>query len=48
MARRLWQEMKRRIILLPDSMLSMVVSSRESFLSWISWVAEPGQFLFGR
>ncbi len=45
LARGLWAEMKRRIISLPDHTLHLVVSSRDTFLSWLQWIAEPAQLL---
>ena len=45
LARGLWAEMKRRIIRLPDHTLHSVVSSRDTFLSWLQWIAEPAQLL---
>lgn len=45
LARGLWQEMKRRIISLPDQTLHLVLSSRDTFLSWLQWIAEPAQLL---
>ena len=45
LARGLWAEMKRRIISLPDHTLHLVLSSRDTFLSWLQWIAEPAQLL---
>lgn len=45
LARGIWVEMKRRIISLPDQTLHLVVSSRDTFLSWLEWIAEPAQLL---
>lgn len=45
MAQGIWKEMKRRIIHLPDSTLHLVVSNRDTFLSWLQWIAEPAQLL---
>lgn len=44
-ATRMWREMKRRIISLSDNQLSRVVASRESFDSWLEWIAEPAQIM---
>lgn len=45
LARGIWAEMKRRIISLPDQTLHRVLSSRDTFLSWLQWIAEPAQLL---
>lgn len=45
LARGIWAEMKRRIISLPDHTRHLVVSSRDTFLSWLQWIAEPAQLL---
>lgn len=44
-AARMWREMKRRIISLPDNQLSRMVGSRERFHSWLEWIAEPAQIM---
>ena len=45
LARGIWAEMKRRIISLPDHTLHLALSSRDTFLSWLQWIAEPAQLL---